>query len=335
MTKTSLLGPWVRRFLLEYLVSERNLARNTQRSYRDTLRLLLPFLARQTNKQVDQISVPDLSPDRVRLFLRYLEESRQCTAATRNQRLAAIRSFARFVSLYCPEYVEWCGQVRNIPLKRTPRSMITYLEKSEMDALLGAPDQSTQQGFRDHALLLFLYNTGARADEAAQVKIADLLIAHSARDHSLVQIRGKGNKLRRCPLWAQTVTELSLLIGSRPSADHVFLNKCGLPITRFGIHTMVERYVQRILDRTPSIARKRVSPHTIRHTTATHLLRAGVDINTIRAWLGHVSLNTTNIYAEVDLEMKAKALATCEIRGTVPLKHWKEDLSLMQFLQAI
>ena len=335
MTKTSSLGPWVRRFLLEYLVSERNLTRNTQRSYRDTLRLLLPFLAGQTHKQVDQISVSDVSPDLVRLFLRHFEEARKCTAATRNQRLAAIRSFARIVGLYCPEYVEWSGQLRNIPLKRTPRSTITYLEKSEMDALLGAPDQSTEQGRRDHTLLLFLYNTGARADEAAQVKIADLLFAHSARDHSLVQIRGKGNKLRRCPLWPQTVIELSLLIGSRPSSDHVFLNKCGLPITRFGIYTMVERYVQRILDRTPSIARKRVSPHTIRHTTATHLLRAGVDINTIRAWLGHVSLNTTNIYAEVDLEMKAKALATCEIRGTVPLKHWKEDLSLMQFLQAL
>ncbi|WP_371720499.1 tyrosine-type recombinase/integrase [Acidobacterium sp. S8] len=235
----------------------------------------------------------------------------------------------------CPEYVEWSGQLRNIPLKRTLQSSITYLEKSEMDALLGAPNQSTELGRRDHVLLLFLYNTGARADEAAQVKIADLLFAHSARDHSLVQIRGKGNKLRRCPLWPQTVIELSLLIGSRPSTDHVFLNKCSMPITRFGIHTMVERYVQRILDRTPSIARKHASPHTIRHTTATHLLRAGVDINTIRAWLGHVSLNTTNIYAEVDLEMKAKALATCEIRRTVPLKHWKEDRSLMQFLQAL
>jgi integrase/recombinase XerD len=335
MNKSSLIGPWVRRFLVEYLVIERNLTQNTQRSYRDTLRLLLPFVARQTHKQVDQIAVFDISPDLVRLFLRHLEEGRKCIAATRNQRLAAIRSLARFVGLYCPEYVEWYGQLRNIPLKRTPRSSITYLEKSEIDALLGAPDQSTEQGRRDHTLLLFLYNTGARADEAAQVKIADLLFAHSARDHSLVQIRGKGNKLRRCPLWPQTVIELSLLIGRRPSTDHVFLNKCGLPITRFAIHTMVERYVQRILDRIPSIARKRVSPHTIRHTTATHLLRAGVDINTIRAWLGHVSLNTTNIYAEVDLEMKAKALATCEIRGTVPLKHWKEDPSLMQFLQAL
>ena len=188
---------------------------------------------------------------------------------------------------------------------------------------------------RDHALFLFLYNTGARADEAAQVKIVDLLLAYSSRDHSLVQVRGKGNKLRRCPLWPQTVVELSSLIANRPPTDHVFLNRCGQPITRFGIHTMVERYVQRTLAGMPSSAKKRVSPHTIRHTTATHLLRAGVDINTIRAWLGHVSLNITNVYAEVDLEMKAKALATCEIRGAVPPKHWKEDVALMQFLRAL
>jgi len=242
---------------------------------------------------------------------------------------------ARFVGLHSPEHVEWCGQVRTIPPKRAPRSTITYLEKSEMDALLNAPNQSTDQGRRDHVLLLFLYNAGARADEAAQVKIEDLFLAHSSRDHSLVQIRGKGNKLRRCPLWPQTVAELSSLIGSRPPADHVFLNRCRRPITRFGVHTMVERYVRKISACMPSLARKRVSPHTIRHTTATHLLRAGVDINTIRAWLGHVSLNTTNVYAEVDLEMKAKALATCEIRGAVPSRPWKEDVALMEFLRSL
>jgi integrase/recombinase XerD len=150
-----------------------------------------------------------------------------------------------------------------------------------------------------------------------------------------VQVRGKGNRLRRCPLWPQTVIELSSLIGSRPSTDRVFLNRCGQAITRFGIHTMVERHVRRILDGIPSLTSKRVSPHTIRHTTATHLLRAGADINTIRAWLGHVSLNTTNVYAEVDLEMKAKALATCEVRGAVPQKHWKKDVALMQFLRSL
>src|SRR5215470_2476208 len=234
MTKASLLGPWVRRFLIEYLVSERNLMRNTQRSYRDTLSLLLPFVAQRARKQIDQISVTDVSPDAVRLFLRHLEESRECTVATRNQRLAAIRSLARFVALHSPEHIEWCGQLRNIPLKRGPRPTITYLEKSEMDALLNAPDQSTGQGRRDHTLLLFLYNTGVRADEAAQIKIADLILAHSSRDHSLVQVRGKGNKLRHCPLWPQTVVELSSLIGSRPETDHVFLNRCGQPITRFG-----------------------------------------------------------------------------------------------------
>jgi len=317
------------------LVSERNLARNTQRSYRDTLSLLLPFAAQQAQKEIDQISVIDVSPDVVRLFLRHLEESRKCAVATRNQRLAAIHSLARFVGQHSPEHIEWCGQLRTIPPKRAPRSTITYLEKSEMDALLSAPDQSTDQGRRDHALLLFLYNTGARADEAAQVKIMDLLLVHSSRDHSLVEVRGKGNKLRRCPLWPQTVVEVSSLIASRPPTDHVFLNRCGQPITRFGIHTMIERYVQKTLARMPSLANKRVSPHAIRHTTATHLLRAGVDINTIRAWLGHVSLNTTNVYAEVDLEMKAKALATCEVRGAVPPKHWKDDVALMQFLRTL
>jgi len=335
MTKASLLGPWLRRFLLEHLVIERNLTRNTQRSYRDTLRLLLPFVARQAHKQIEQISVTDVSPDTVRLFLRHLKESRNCIVVTLNQRLAAIRSLARFIALHSPEHIEWCGQLRNIPLKRAPRSTITYLEKSELDALLNAPDQSTHQGRRDHALLLFLYNTGMRADEAAQVTISDLSLARSPRDHSLIQVCGKGNKLRRCPLWPQTVVELSSLIGNRPATDHVFLNRCGRPITRFGVHAMVERYARRLLQGIPSLAKKRVSPHTIRHTTATHLLRAGVDINTIRAWLGHVSLNTTNVYAEVDLEMKAKALATCEVRGAVRPKHWKADVALMQFLQSL
>ena len=235
-----------------------------------------------------------------------------------------------------PEHVAWCGQIRVVPPKRAPRSCITYLEKSEMDALLEAPNRSTEQGRRDYALLLFLYNTGARADEAAQATIGDLTLAQSSsKEHSLIQVHGKGNKLRRCPLWPQTVAELAPLIGSRSGTGHVFLNRRGEPITRFGIHTMVERYVHKLLPLMPSLKNKRVSPHTIRHTTATHLLRAGVDINTIRAWLGHVSLNTTNVYAEVDLEMKAKALATCEIKTKTGQKHWKENPGLLRFLQAL
>src|SRR5947209_15616128 len=174
MADMTLLGGWVRRFLMEHLTGERNLARNTQRSYRDTLRLLLPSVVRRARKPIDRLAVTDVSADRVRQFLNDLEEKRGCGIATRNQRLAAIHALARFIGLHAPELVEWCGCVRAVPFKKAPLALVTYLEKAEMDALLAAPDLTTAQGRRDHALLLFLYNTGARADEAAHVLIADL-----------------------------------------------------------------------------------------------------------------------------------------------------------------
>ena len=223
-----------------------------------------------------------------------------------------------------------------VPFKKAPRALVTYLEKAEMDAVLTAADSTTAQGRRDHALLLFLYNTGARADEAAQAQVGDLTLPQvPERDLASVLIRGKGNKRRRCPLWAQTVRELTVLVQGRSPTEHVFLNRCGEPITRFGIHTLVERTAARAASQVGSLASKRVSPHTIRHTTATHLLRSGVDINTIRAWLGHVSLATTNVYAEVDLEMKAKALANCEVEGESGGEPWKKNAELMDFLRTL
>jgi site-specific recombinase XerD len=332
----ALLAPWVRRFLLEHLVAERNLARNTQKSYRDTLQQLLPVVARQARRRIDQLRVEDLSADRVRAYLRDLEEQRGCGGATRNQRLAAIHSLAHFIGLHSPEHLHRSGQIRMIPFKKAARPLVSYLEKDEIDALLAAPDTGTPQGRRDHAVLLFLYNTGARADEVAHVRIADLdLGATPDRDPSAVLIHGKGNKSRRCPLWARTAHELLPLVGQRDAAEHVFLNRRGEPLTRFGIHALVERYAAIVAAKVPSVAKKRVSPHTIRHTTATHLLRAGVDINTIRAWLGHVLLTTTNVYAEVDLEMKAKALANCEVKEEKPKKAWREDKGLMEFLKTL
>ena len=318
------------------MVSERNLARNTQRSYRDALQLLLPAVARRARKPVDRLTVTDVSADRVRDFLNDLEQKRGCAIATRNQRLAAIHALAGFIGLHAPELVEWCGQVRKVPFKKAPRGLVTYLEKAEMDALLATPDLTTGQGRRDHALLLFLYNTGTRADEAAQVRLSDLTLPRAPdRDLASVLVRGKGNKSRRCPLWPQTVRELAALVQGRDPSDAVFLNRCGQPITRFGIHALVERSAIRAAKQVPSLTSKQVSPHTIRHTTATHLLRSGVDINTIRAWLGHVSLETTNVYAEVDLEMKAKALAGCEVKGKERKKSWKKNKGLMQFLRSL
>jgi site-specific recombinase XerD len=331
MSDATSLGGWVRRFLLEHLVEERNLARNTQHSYRDTLVLLLPFIAAKLKKPLDRLTSIDLSADLVRLFLTYVEESRRCSIATRNQRLAALHALARFVGERSPEHIVWCGQIRAIPFKKTTKLIIPYLDKPEMDTLLAAPDRQTSQGRRDYALLLFLYNSGARADEAAQLIIRDL---HSA--DLFVRIVGKGSKERQCPLWRKTVEALAPLIANRSAAGRVFLNRCGHPITRFGIYAMVERYADEVQAKMPSLATKRVSPHTIRHSTACHLLRAGVDINTIRAWLGHVSLDTTNIYAETDLEMKAKALAMCEVIGKPKTNtRWREDPQLMTFLHSL
>jgi len=337
MTDTARLGPWVRRFLLEHLVSERNLARNTQRSYRDSLALLIPFTAGKAHKEVDQLDVDHLTAEHVRQFLQHLEETRGCSVTTRNQRLAAIHALAHFIGERGPEHIGWCGQIQAIPFKRAAKNSITYLEKPEMDALLAAPDRNSAQGQRDYALLLFLYNTGARADEVAQLSVSDLRLAHAPhRDRSSVQIRGKGNKIRFCPLWPHTVRELDALVGEKAPTEHVFMNRLGRPLTRFGVHTMVKRHARRVSATMPGLAAKRVSPHSIRHTCATHLLRAGVDINTIRAWLGHVSLDTTNVYAETDLEMKAAALALCEVRGaSKPTKRWRQDAGLMAFLKSL
>jgi integrase/recombinase XerD len=266
MVNTTRCGSWVRRFLLEHLVNDRNLARNTQRSYRDTLALLLPFVARQVHKPIDQLDVTDMSIRSVREFLQHLEQVRGCSLTTCNQRLAIIHALARFIGDRSPEHIEWSGQIRAVPFKNAPKASITYLEKPEIDALLATPNRSCTQGNRDYTLMLFLYNTGARADEAAQLRIGDLHLSQVPhREQSYVEIRGKGNKQRLCPLWPHTVDQLKGLIGTRNVGDPVFLNRCGRPITRFGIYAVVERYTEEASATIPELTKKRVSPHTIRH----------------------------------------------------------------------
>ena len=331
MRDLTLLGPWVRRFLLEHLISERNLSRNTQQSYRDTLCQLIPFVTDRLHKPVDRLAMVDVSAELIREFLSEIESSRGCSIATRNQRLAAVHALARFVGEHSPEHIDWCTQLRCVPYKKTTHAVVHYLEKPEIDALLDSPDRSTAQGRRDYALLLFLYNAGARASEAAQ-----LTIGHVDLLSGSVTILGKGRKQRQCPLWPETVRELNTMVAERPSHAPVFLNRCGLPLTRFGVHAVVERYALKAQVKLPSLTTKRVSPHSIRHSTATHLLRAGVDINTVRAWLGHVSLDTTNIYAEIDLETKAKALAKCDVTDDHKTnRQWADNPELMTFLRSL
>lgn len=331
MTNATLFGPWIRRFLLEHIVGERNLSINTQRSYRDMLLQLLPFVATQIRKPIERLTVSDVSAKRIRLFLNQIELTRRCSPRTRNQRLSAIHALARFVGEHAPEHIEWCAQVRLIPFKKTMEPAITCLDRLEMHALLAAPARSTAQGERDYALLLFLYNSGARVSEAAGLTIAD--IDWHARS---VRILGKGNRSRTCPLWPATLDVLRPLATGRASTEPVFLNRNGHSITRSGIHALVKRYAVRARANAPSLANKVVGPHVIRHSTASHLLRAGVDINTIRGWLGHVSLDTTNIYAEIDLDTKARALAACSITDDRACRNpSRKPLSLMQFLQRL
>jgi integrase/recombinase XerD len=225
MSKSALLGPWVKRFLLDHLITERNLSRNTQRSYRDSLALLLPYASAQNKKPIDQLEVFHLSGDVLRRFLDHLEQHRRCSIRTRNQRLAAVHAMARFIGERSPEHIAWCGKIRSLPFKRFTRNELSYLDKPEMDALLAAPDRRTKQGMRDHALLLFLYNSGARVTEAASLQVGDLnLHGNQIGD---VQLRGKGNKTRRCPLWPVTATALLALTRNRSPEQPVFLNRLG------------------------------------------------------------------------------------------------------------
>ena len=338
MSDHHLMGPFVRRFLLDELVADRNLTPNTQKSYRDTIRLLFRFVANRHSTDPTRVTVEQVDAVVVRNFLAYLEEDRGNSISTRNQRLAALHSLFRFIGRLIPELVDHAARIQAIPLRRTPTPVMPYLDKHEMDALLAVPNRDRAGGCRDYALLLFLYNTGARASEASELAVSDLRLDTSpaARFH------GKGRKIRTCPLWARTASVLRGLLGARldgPREAPVFLNVRRQRITRYGVYALVARTFDKAAETTPSLRDKRVSPHTIRHTTAVHLLRAGVDINTIRAWLGHVSLETTNRYAEVDLEMKAQALQTCAVCGPdpspAPAPSWHTDSELMAFLASL
>jgi len=334
------VGYWLKHYFQEYMPVIRNLSRNTITSYRDAFHQLLVYAATK-GFSIGSLRVEEITDTLVCDFLSYLESVKSCSIQTRNQRLAAIHSLAEYIATSDPQYVYWFQKLKSIPVKRNvPREIngravprIMYLEKEEMKALLDAPDRKTGQGSRDYALLIFLYNTGARASEVANLKIGNLETGSSGQVPK-VTILGKGDRTRVCPLWESTV-KLLLPFINRPKDEYLFLNRYNEPITRFGIYEMVSRHAMKASSVMPSIASKNVSPHIIRHSTASHLLEAGVDINTIRSWLGHVSVNTTNLYAEVNMRMKAEALKTCEIKGMRKGRTWKEDKSLLTFLKSI
>ena len=330
--RSSLLGTLIKRFLMEYLPTERNLAVNTLKSYRDCLTLLLPFVARRCGKPVERLAIEDLSADGVTAFLRHLENERGCGVQTRNQRLAAIRSFARHVAVRDAALVEWAGSIRAIPLKKSVRPRVAWLSAEDREAMIASPDRRTVAGRVEHALLLFLFNTGARASEAAGLQLEDLHLPERTGENARATIHGKGGKIRIIPIWARTARALAVLHSDRPAGSgSVFWSRHRKPYTRHGIIELVERAAARV----PELEGRKINPHLLRHSCACHMLQSGTDINTIRAWLGHVSLATTNIYAEVDLKAMEEAMkSTCpDDSGDKP--RWKTKGGLIEQLKAI
>ena len=306
MTSTTSLGPLLQIFFTDYLVAQRRLSQQTIASYRDAFRLLLQFIHRKTGIEPTRLSIPDVSVDRILLFLDSLENDRKNSVASRNLRLTAIHSFFRMVALRDPTSVGIATRVLAIPLKRTDTRVRPYVTREEMDAILAVLDRTTWCGRRDHTLLLAMYNTGARVSEMSSLKQDQI----SFGVKSYVHLRGNGRKERTVPLWSRTARTIKEWMRETGRSDNalVFPNVRGESLSRFAIHLLLHKAVQRATCGCPSLKRKRVSPHVIRHGTAMALLQSGVDIAVIALWLGHESIETTNAYVHANLAMKEKAL---------------------------
>ena len=344
MSTSDGLGKWVSEFFRNHLLNQRGVSRHTLLSYRDALKLLLRFAAERTCKDVVRLAVKDLDVPVVLAFLDDLEASRQCKVSTRNQRLAALHSFFRYLGASSPEDLDQCQRILAIQVKRTAAASVGYLEQDELTAIFAAIDDSTPLGLRDLALFTFLYNTGARVQEAVDLRPA----AVQLDSPPWVRIVGKGRKTRSCPLWPETVTRIRTLLRSRdlrPDYDgHLFVNRMGTPLTRFGVRHLLTLYARAASAKVPSLASKSVHPHTIRHTTAVHMLQSGVELNMIRSWLGHVHIDTTNRYAEIDLAMKRRILETAgamveRTKGGAAEQprrgRWHDDKDLLRWLDGV
>lgn len=332
------LGQVVYSFFIDHLQLAKGLRPSSVSSYRDGVRLFLRFVAGDVGCKITKLPLTELTPERVLSFLQSLEDDRRNHVRTRNQRLAILRTFFEYLGGRVPELLAAAERVARIPTKRVPPPETHFLDRADMRALFDGMPSGTWAAERDRTLLLFLYNTGARVQEAANLRVRHLELDRAAR----VRLHGKGDKWRTCPLWAESAMRLRQLIEHAGSAarpeDPVFRSQQGGALTRFGIYKIVRRHGGRF-DAHPNQRGRRVTPHVFRHTTAVHLLEAGVEVNVIRGWLGHVSLETTNRYAEINIHTKAAALEKCApptLGNALPRKPpWRTDASLLDWLDSL
>jgi integrase/recombinase XerD len=331
----NLLGAIVRDYFTDHLPHLRGTSPHTIHSYRDSLVLLLRFLSARCKRPVAELDLKDLDPPGILAFLSYLERERHNGVATRNVRLSAIHALFRFVASRNPEYLDLVQRVLGIPFKRAPERAIDYLEREEIDSTLKAIDRTTSKGSRDYALLATMFNTGARVQEIADLRVCDLQLTKPFQ----VRLFGKGRKERYCPLWSQTAAVLRAFSKERSldvrSEARVFLNHRGQPLTRFGIRYILARCLDRACQDLPNLRKKRLHPHSMRHSTAVGLLKSGADLSTISQYLGHASLTTTNRYAKVDLEMKRRAIARLKPVPTQSHTPWSRDHTILDLLESL
>lgn len=335
MKQTTLAGA-LREFFTDHLPRLRGMSRHTVHSYRDSFKLLLRFLSSERKRDITTLDIDDIEPEAVIRFLQFLEDQRHNTVSSRNVRLSAIHSFFRYVAASCPERIEHCQGILSIPFKRARNRSVEYLEYEELDAVLATVDREVFDGRRDYTLLTTMFNTGARVQEILDLKPCDLQLEKPY----YVRLFGKGRKERVCALWPQTAAVLKAFLSEQQmettSRDPLFRNHCGGHLTRFGVRYILAKYCNRAKIPKPSLGTKRLHPHSMRHSTAVHLLQSGVDPITISQWLGHASVNTTNRYTAVNLEMKRKAIEKATaIQQKKRSSSWKKNPSILEWLESL
>jgi len=331
MTESTSLAPILQFFFTEHLSSHKQVSPRTVLAYRDSFRLLLQFVHGKTGKAPASLCVQDLDAPVILAFLDDLEQQRKNTVVSRNARLAAVRSFFRVVALRDPASVGIVTRVLAIPIKRTDKRLVGYLTREEIDAVLAAPNQSQWLGRRDHALLLTMYNSGARLSELTSLRRNQVVFGPT----TYLRLRGKGRKERDVPLWTKTARVLQQWFRELDNPGNIiFPTIRGTPLSADAMNHLVQQAVKRASAACPTLIAKRVTPHVFRHTTAMHLMQSGVDMTVIALWLGHESIETTHKYVEADLATKERALEKIAPKDQ-KARRFRPDDKLMAFLSSI
>jgi integrase/recombinase XerD len=329
------IGPIVFAFFERYLKADKAMSPASIKSYRDAVKLFLTFVASECHRTITSLDAQELTAERVREFLTHLETERGNHIRTCNQRLAALRGFFNYLAEQAPETRDEAQKVAEIPRKKSPPAGVPYLEHDELEALFAGPPTNARTALRDRTLLLFLYNTGARVQEAADLTVDNLVL----KSQPSVLLRGKANKWRSCPLWPETTQLLQELLGGR-TAGPVFAATNGRALTRFGIYKLVRRHTAHLNANKGEGPLRRVSPRVMRHSIATYLLKAGVELNVVRGQLGHVSPGTTNRYAQTSIRPKkaprqGSQTPVAASKGSSGSSIWRDDRNLLDWLDSL